>query len=220
MAAGSRRRPGRPIPAPCRPLSCRLPSKPIRRARGRRRDFYRCLALDIARHHRAVVMEPLDLKASGRAFDASTGQWSVFSHHSRAGRVVAALHELEQAIRWACARCGTAVFEIKGLTTSTCAVCGEFGAAAMPETSLRGRCRHCRAEHDRHANAASAAWRHTRKGLEARARSRRARSESQGGWRQALNCMAREPSAIAGASYWRHRHCLCRVRVSCWPPDG
>jgi hypothetical protein len=141
-----------------------------RRARGRRRDFYRCLALGIARQHRAVVLEPLDLKAAGRAFHASTGQWSAFSHHARTGRVVAALHELEQAIRWACARCGTAVFELKGLTTSTCAVCGKFGVEAVPETSLRGRCHRCSVEHDRHANAACATWRHTREGFEARMR--------------------------------------------------
>lgn len=113
-------------------------------------------------------MEPLDQMAASRAFIESTGRWSVFSHHARAGRIVVAIYELEQAIRWACARCGTAIFELKGLTTSTCAVCARVGVTPSLETSLRGRCGGCGAEHDRHANAACVGWQHTRDGLEAR----------------------------------------------------
>lgn len=139
-----------------------------RRARGRRRDFYRRVALQIAREHGAVVLEPLDLRAASKAFDESTGRWSAFSHHARAGRVVVALHEFEQAIRWACARHGTAVFELKGMTSRTCMSCGATGLAAIQDSWLRVRCVHCGAEHDRHANAAGCAWRWAHEGLKER----------------------------------------------------
>jgi hypothetical protein len=38
-----------------------------RRARARRRDFYRCRALELARGHQALVLEPLDLLQRGTA---------------------------------------------------------------------------------------------------------------------------------------------------------
>jgi hypothetical protein len=136
-----------------------------RRARGRRRDFYRRTALQLARDHGAVVLEPLDLRAASKAFDASGGQWSAFSHHARAGRVVVALHEFEQAIRWACVRHGTPVFDLKGMTSRSCASCGAMGLAIPQDAKQRVRCIHCGAEHDRHANAACCAWRWTHENL-------------------------------------------------------
>ena len=56
-----------------------------RRARGRRRDFYRHVALHIARDHGAVVLEPLDLRAASQAIDESSGQWSAFWRWTREG---------------------------------------------------------------------------------------------------------------------------------------
>jgi hypothetical protein len=139
-----------------------------RRARGRRRDFYRYTALQIARDHRAVVMEPLDLRAASKAVDEASGQWAAFSRHARAGRVVVALHEFEHALRWACARHDTPVFELKGMTTRTCATCGAIGLAAAQDARQQVLCVHCGAEHDRHANAACCAWRWTHEGLDGR----------------------------------------------------
>ena len=136
-----------------------------RRARGRRRDFYRRAALQLARDHGAVVLEPLDLKAASKAFDTSNDHWSGFSRHARAGRVVVALHEFEQAIRWACARHGTPVFDLKGMTSKTCASCGEIGLTTLQDSKHRVRCLHCGAEHERHANAACCAWRWTHENL-------------------------------------------------------
>lgn len=144
-----------------------------RRARGRRRDFYRCTALQIARDHKAVVMEPLDLRAASKAVDEASGQWTAFSRHARAGRVVVALHEFEHALRWACARHETPVFELKGMTTRTCATCGTIGLAAVQDARQQVLCLHCGAEHDRHANAACCAWRWTHDGLEARVHAHR-----------------------------------------------
>lgn len=144
-----------------------------RRARGRRRDFYRCWALQIARDHQAVVMEPLDLRAASKAVDEASGQWAAFSRHARAGRVVVALYEFEQALRWACARHDTPVFELKGMTTRTCAACGTIGLAAAQDARQQVLCVHCGAEHDRHANAACCAWRWAHEGLEARVKAHR-----------------------------------------------
>lgn len=150
-----------------------------RRARGRRRDFYRCAALQIASHHRAVVLEPLDLRAASKAVDEASGQWAGFSRHARAGRVTVALHEFEQALRWACIRHDTPVFELKGMTTRTCAVCGALGLTEPPGLARDGRrqvlCSHCGAQHDRQANAACCAWRKTHEDLDLRIRDHRSR---------------------------------------------
>lgn len=116
-----------------------------RRARGRRRDFYRVLALRLATRHRAIVVEPINLRAASPTRDQSTGEWNMFSRHARAGRLVAALNELEQAIRWACARHRTPVFELSGPTASPCSACGASPAPAAATTarvfrfSTRGR---------------------------------------------------------------------------------
>ena len=139
-----------------------------RRARGRRRDFYRRVALELARRHRAVVLEPLDLKAASRATDAASGAWSAFSRHARAGRAVVALHEFDRAIRWACARHATAVFDLTGLTTRTCATCGSVDVVATRGSAAHLQCLHCGTQHDRYANAAACAWSHARAGLDHR----------------------------------------------------
>ena len=127
-----------------------------RPTRGRRRDFYRRAALQLAREHGALVLEPCDLRAASKAFDEASGQWSAFSHHARAGRVVVALHEFEEAIRWACARHDTPVFELKGMTSPTCATCGAVAIATGTGPAQRLRCVQCGADHDRHANLSSA----------------------------------------------------------------
>lgn len=150
-----------------------------RRARGRRRDFYRCAALQIARDHAAVVLEPLDLRAASKAVDEASGQWAAFSRHARAGRVMVALHEFEQAIRWACARHDTPVFELKGMTTRTCAACGAIGLAMAQEARQQVLCVHCGAQHERHANAACCAWRWVHEGLEGRVQTHRIQAAGQ-----------------------------------------
>jgi hypothetical protein len=150
-----------------------------RHARGRRRDFYRCKALEIARHHGAVVLESLDLRAASKAVDETSGHWAGFSRHARAGRVVVALNEFEQALRWACVRHDTPVFELKGMTARTCAVCGTSGLTVPPALTQEARrqvlCSHCGAQHDRQANAACSAWRKTSEGLDLRINSHRNR---------------------------------------------
>jgi hypothetical protein len=141
-----------------------------RRARGRRRDFYRVLALRLATRHRAIVVEPINLRAASQTRDQSTGEWNVFSRHARAGRLVAALNELEQAIRWACARHRTPVFELRGPTASTCSACGASPEPAAATTARVFRCSTCGFELDRAANAALCAWRMAQQGMDGRVR--------------------------------------------------
>lgn len=138
-----------------------------RRARGRRRDFYRRVALELARRHSAVAIEPLNLKAASRA-TAFGGEWNGFSRHARAGRAVVALFEFEQAIRWACARHGTPVFDVAGPTTRVCASCGREEMVTQTGGAARLLCLHCGADVEKGANAAAIAWQRVRAGLDAR----------------------------------------------------
>jgi len=138
-----------------------------RRARGRRRDFYRRVALELARRHSAIAIEPLNLKAASRA-TAFGGVWSGFSRHARAGRAVVALNELEHAIRWACARHGTPVFEVAGPTTQSCANCKRDEMVTQVGGGTRLLCLSCDADFEKGANAAAIAWRLLRSGLEGR----------------------------------------------------
>lgn len=127
------------------------------RARGRRRDHYRKLAAELARNHAVVAIEPLELSEAAVKVDERTGERSEFTRKARAGRVVAALYELDQALRWACAKAGTAVVEVSGPTASRCCYCG---AEAQP---LEGdwqkiACPSCGAVTDRKLAGAVNAW--------------------------------------------------------------
>lgn len=128
-----------------------------RRARNARRDFYRKTALDIAKNYEAVVIEPLDLAEAARKIDETTGERSDFGRKARAGRVVAAIYELESAIRWACTKTGTAVLELTASTATYCAICGGAITTNTEQHQLV-RCNDCGAELDRKKNGAAVAW--------------------------------------------------------------
>lgn len=137
-----------------------------RRARGRRRDFYRRVALELATRHSAVALEPLNLKAASRATNFG-GEWTEFSRHARAGRAVVALNEFEQAIRWACARHGTPVFEVAGPTTRSCASCGADEMVTQLGGGSRLLCLRCGSDVEKGNNAAATAWQRVHHGLKA-----------------------------------------------------
>lgn len=128
-----------------------------RRARYARRDFYRNTALELAKRYSAIAIEPLDLKTAAKKVDEVTGEKSEFNRKARAGRVVAALYELESAIRWAAAKEGTALIEVAGATVSTCGICGGK-TEDLPEEGQIVRCRNCGAEIDRKKAGAATAW--------------------------------------------------------------
>jgi hypothetical protein len=128
-----------------------------RRARNMRRTFYRQLALDLARQYSAIAIEPLDLAAAAVKIDEVTGERTEFAKKARAGRVVAALSELESALRWAAVKNGTAVLEMSGNTASNCAYCG--GRVAAAENNHQElHCEQCGASVERKTYGAAIAW--------------------------------------------------------------
>jgi hypothetical protein len=125
-----------------------------RRARNARKNFYRNLAASLARGYTAIAIEPLDLAEAAMKIDESTGERTEFSRKARSGRVVAALYELESAIRWAATKAGTAVLELTGKTARTCSLCG--GSLSGDGQELT--CQDCGAIVDRKCNGAAVAW--------------------------------------------------------------
>lgn len=131
-----------------------------RRARFARRDFYRNLAMDIARRFEAIVIEPLDLAEAAKKIDDRTGERSEFGRKARSGRVVAALYEFDSALRWAATKTGSAVLELVGKTTQLCAYCGGE-TVDVPDHLVAVACKVCGAVTDRKLNAAAVAWQAT-----------------------------------------------------------
>jgi hypothetical protein len=137
-----------------------------KRARNRRRDHYRQVAIGLARDYSAVALEPLDLAAAAIKVNEVTGEKTEFNAKARSGRVVAAIYEFEQAIRWACAKHATAVFDLHGMpTVSTCPHCGsdEVETAAADHRLIS--CRACGAQEDRKLSGAAMAWQFTQDGI-------------------------------------------------------
>lgn len=129
-----------------------------RRARNLRKNFYRQTAIDLARGYGAIVIEPLDLAKASIKVDEATGERTEFSKKARAGRVVAALYELESAIRWAAAKSGAALLELAG--GETVSLCGYCGGDTVPD-ELDGQllhCSQCGADIQRKQNGAALAW--------------------------------------------------------------
>jgi hypothetical protein len=174
-----------------------------RRARFARRDFYRKLALDIARRYEAIVIEPLDLQEAAKKIDDRTGERSEFGRKARSGRVVAALYELESALRWAAIKTGSAVLEIVGKTTQLCAHCGgETGD--VPDGLAELECKRCGAVTDRKLNGAAVAWQATVPGRDALVESYH--SAVAEGYREQMSKMAeRKAKMAAGRSAARTR---------------
>lgn len=137
-----------------------------RRARCARHDFYRKTAANLAHHYAAIALEPPELEAATRKIDTLTGEKNELPPKARAGRVVAALHELNSAIRWAAAKNGTALIEVRAQTTSICALCGGETEERPGQTQIL-RCKTCAAELDRKKNGAARAWQHAHEQLDA-----------------------------------------------------
>lgn len=128
-----------------------------RRARNRRRDFYRVTALDLARRYEAIVIEPLDLAGAAEKIDPQTGERNEFGAKARAGRVVAALYEFESALRWAAVKTDAALLDLVAPTASACAYCG--GTVSTDKDDHRQlNCADCGALIERKVNGAACAW--------------------------------------------------------------
>lgn len=128
-----------------------------KRARNVRRDFYRNVAMELARQYQAILLEPIVLAAAAKKVDLITGKYKR-SMKNRSGRTIAAIYELESAISWAAAKTGAALLEISGKTATTCAVCHSEGVVPDPKDLQRVRCATCEAVLDRKQNSAASAW--------------------------------------------------------------
>lgn len=129
-----------------------------KRARNARKTFYREVAMSLARRYSAIAIEPLDLAEAAIKVNPATGEKTDFSRKARAGRVVAALYELDSAIRWAATKAGSAVLDISAGTASQCSVCGGAHVAASSDDHQMMTCSDCGAIIDRKQNGAAVAW--------------------------------------------------------------
>jgi hypothetical protein len=128
-----------------------------RRARNQRRDFYRKLALDVAKKYSTVVIEPLTLASLSQDMGNQTSQHSPFPKKTIAGRLIAAPFELESSVRWACTKAGIALLELSNSDkASTCAICGI--ASLSLETESVVSCFNCGPHIDRKKNGAALAF--------------------------------------------------------------
>jgi len=128
-----------------------------RRARNKRHSFYRDLAIQLGREYDAIVIEPLALAEAAAKVNEVTGEKTEFGKKARSGRVVAALYELESAIRWAAFKTGTAVLELNAKTASSCSLCGG-SVKNDPQDSQLLQCDDCGATLDRKQNGAALAY--------------------------------------------------------------
>lgn len=130
-----------------------------KRARNLRKDFYRKIALKMCRHCESIVIDAPDLSEAAVVISKSTGERNELSKKSRAGRVIAALYELINSVKWAAARCDTVVIETGGDTASICSTCGASGLQTVEGTQFQQQtCPDCGALHDRKLNAAAATY--------------------------------------------------------------
>lgn len=138
-----------------------------RTARNRRRNFYRQCALDWARKYETILIEMPDLKKAALKLDENTGEKTELAKKSRAGRTLAALYELESAIKWAACKCGSAILKMSGEhTASTCALCGGIALQADNQDSQVQYCPDCGSTVDRKKNGAANGWKAAHADLE------------------------------------------------------
>jgi hypothetical protein len=138
-----------------------------RRARNRRRNFYRQCALDWARQYETILMEVPDLKKAAMKLDEQTGEKTDLAKKARAGRTLAALYELESAIQWAACKAGAAVLRLSGEpTASVCSLCGGASLQEDEQDSQVQYCPDCGSTLDRKTNGAANAWKAAHADLE------------------------------------------------------
>jgi len=128
-----------------------------RRARNRRRDYWRVVANNFVTSYAAVAIEPLKLKAKAQKIDLKTGNKSELLPKARSGRVTAGIYELEECIRWACQKTNTPLLEIEADTVAICAVCcGRTETLDRKPSHIY--CAKCNISNERKFNGAARAW--------------------------------------------------------------
>jgi len=128
-----------------------------RRARNRRRDYWRVIANNLVTSYAVIAIEPLKLKEKAQKVDPKTGKKSELLPKARAGRVMAGIYELEECIRWACQKTNTPLLEIEADTVASCAVCGGR-TESLDGTPSHIYCAKCNVSNERKFNGAARAW--------------------------------------------------------------
>jgi hypothetical protein len=130
-----------------------------RRARLRRLDFYRVIASQLVRSYQTIVIETIDLKKANTKIDMTTGEKGEMNRKSRYGQRVAAIYEMQTALRQAAGKEGCVILELHGeKTTSSCGFCAVDGVVADSENHQLLHCPHCGAVVNRKQNGAAIAW--------------------------------------------------------------
>lgn len=130
-----------------------------RRARNQRKNFYRETAKRLATTYATIVIGKPNLKDAAELVDEVTGEKTELAKKARAGRVVAGIYELDQAVRQAFEKAGGAILEMSGENTaSQCSICGGSTEPVkdVPDTVC---CRECGAVLNRKQNGAANAFR-------------------------------------------------------------
>lgn len=124
------------------------------RARNRRKNFYRHVALDWVRKYEVITMAMPNLKeAAKRRKDDE--ERSDLGQIARAARTQAALYEFKQSVEWAATRAGTTILYSDSLGHArTCSSCGEPVERETDTVS----CASCGYFDDVKANAAARLW--------------------------------------------------------------
>lgn len=130
-----------------------------RSARNRRKTYYEKVAIDLASRYETILLDMPDMKEAAKKIDERTGEKTDLAKKARSGRVMAALHVLESAIKWAACKHGTAVLKVKGeKTASVCGFCGGEHLEERQNDSQTLYCLDCGSTMDRKLNAAATAW--------------------------------------------------------------
>lgn len=132
-----------------------------------RKDFYRNLALRQCQEFEAIILDQPDLKDTAQKISEVSGKRNELGRLGRSGRVVAALHEYTQALKWAATRCGTTLIEADGDSATVCAHCGHIGLENVDGTQYQQQqCPACGAVVDRKCNAAASVFQRLAAGIQ------------------------------------------------------
>ena len=124
-----------------------------RRAQNRRLTFYRQTASRWCQKFRLIILRDLDLKAMVDVKDEKTGEHNELGAKARAGRYVAALSELTQALMNAASREHTNLIRVTAGTVEKCSVCG-FDILELREHVV-ATCTNCGEQLERRTNASA-----------------------------------------------------------------
>ena len=125
------------------------------KARKRRRDYYRHLALDLVRQYESIVICKPDLRESAKKYKAD-GEFTELTKKARAARVKVCLSEFVGCLEWAAKRANTTLWGSDDFEhVFRCSHCGQQSVERIEGRFQFGRCSHCGHEDWSKANSAA-----------------------------------------------------------------